>query len=116
VSEVAELVHQMLEHVFNERDAERRADAIATVFAEDVMFVDPEGVVRGHDALARRVQSILSEAPGFEFRLTAPIQEVADVGLDRWEFGPVDGEPVVRGTDVAIVDGGRIARLYTLIE
>lgn len=116
MSEVAELVYQMLEHVFNERDAERRADAVASVFAEDVMFVDPEGVVRGHDALARRVESILADAPGFVFRLAAPIQEVAEVGLDRWGFGPVDGDPVVRGTDVAIVDGGRIARLYTLIE
>lgn len=40
---VAELMHQNLFDIFNERDPERRARAIALTYADDVVFHDPEG-------------------------------------------------------------------------
>lgn len=116
MSVVAELVHRMVTDVFNERNAHRRAEAIAAVFADNVVFVDPEGTVTGLAALAEKVHALLEGAPGFVFRLAGPIQEVADLGLDRWQFGPPGADPVVRGTDVAIVADGRIVRLYTMID
>jgi hypothetical protein len=37
--------------VFNERDPERRAKAIADNYTEDVIWTDPEGTTRGHEAM-----------------------------------------------------------------
>jgi hypothetical protein len=112
----ADLVTRMVNDVFSEHDADRRAAAIDDVFAVDVVFSDADGTVHGRDAVAEKVEALLAGAPGFVFSLRAPAQEVTDLGIDRWQFGPVDGEPVVRGTDVALVVEGRIARLYTVID
>ena len=112
----ADVVERMVSNVFNERDARLREAAIEDVFAADVVFSDPEGTVTGRDAVAEKVDALLAGAPGFVFRLVEPVQDVADLGLDRWAFGPSDGEPVVRGTDVALVVDGKIARLYTVVD
>jgi hypothetical protein len=109
-------MQRMVTDVFNERDADRRIEAIAAVFADNVVFVDPEGTVTGLVAVAEKVRVLLEGAPGFVFRLAGPIQEVADLGLDRWQFGPPGADPVVLGTDVAIIADGRIVRLYTMID
>jgi hypothetical protein len=106
----------MINDIFNERDPQRRRAAIQDVFAADVVFTDPEEVVTGWDALADKVDALLAGAPDFVFRLAAPVQDIADLGMDRWELGPPGGEPVVRGTDVALIVDGKIARLYTLID
>jgi SnoaL-like domain len=116
VGAVSDVVARMVTDIFNERDAERRARAIEAVFAADVVFSDPEGTVSGRDAVAEKVDALLAGAPGFVFQLAGPVQEVADLGLDRWQFGPADGDPVVRGNDVAIVHEGRIVRLYTVVD
>jgi hypothetical protein len=38
------------------------------------------------------------------------------LGLLDWGFGPDGGEDVVRGTDRAVVEDGKIRRLWTLVE
>jgi hypothetical protein len=46
VASVAELMHQNLFDVFNERDPERRLQAVALTYSESVIiFYDPEGSV-----------------------------------------------------------------------
>jgi hypothetical protein len=112
---VSELVLRMINEVFNQRDAKRRTDVIEDIFAEDAVFSDPEGTVFGRNAVAAKIDTLLTSAPAFEFSLVEPIREVADLGIDRWQFGP-DGAAVVRGTDVSLVRHGRIERLYTIVD
>ena len=38
-----------------------------------------------------------------------------DLGYLAWNLGPDGHPPVVRGIDIALVENGRIARLYTLL-
>jgi hypothetical protein len=38
-----------------------------------------------------------------------------DLGYLAWSFGPEGVPPVVSGVDIALVRGGLIARLYTLL-
>jgi hypothetical protein len=116
MSEVTDVVLRMLNDVFNERDATRRQAAIDEVFAPDVVFTDPEATVSGREAVAAKIEGLLADAPGLVFRLAAPVQEVADLGLDHWQLGPADGAPVVSGVDVAFVREGKIVRLYTMID
>ena len=61
---VAELVHRNLMDVFNERDPERRARAIAATYDEDVVWYDPEGPATGRAALQAKAQALLDGAPG----------------------------------------------------
>jgi hypothetical protein len=113
---VEELMQRNLLGVFNERDAARRAQAIAAVYAEDVLFQDPEGLVRGRDQIDAKVSALLDGAPDFAFRPTSFVRVSGDLGVISWGFGPAGGAPVVTGTDIGLVEDGRIVRLHTLLD
>ena len=109
------LMRANLLEVFGERDPERRRSAIAGVYAEDVVFADTEGEVRGHAAIHAKVQEILDGAPGFVFRPDGPFAQAQDLGYLAWAFGPEGAEPVVRGADMGLIRDGRLAKVYTVL-
>jgi hypothetical protein len=112
---VQQLMTRSLLDVFNERDPERRAAAISAVYSPDVTFYEPDEVIEGPAALDRKVQQLLDGAPGWVFRPAGEVSTNHNLGRLTWHFGP-DGEPpVVTGTDVAIIDNGRIHSLYVFI-
>lgn len=110
-----DLMTANLLRVFNERDGDLRRAAIAATYAEDVVFADPEGAVRGHAALDAKAQALLDGAPGLVFSADGPVRQAQDLGHLAWHFGPVGGAPVASGIDVALVRDGRIVRLWTLL-
>ncbi|HEY2225855.1 nuclear transport factor 2 family protein [Actinomycetospora sp.] len=112
---IPDLMHANLIEVFGERDRDRRRAAIARTYSEEVVMHDPEGVVTGHTALDVKVQTLLDGAPGFVFRAVAPLRECDDLGMLAWEFGPEGEPPVVTGIDIALVSGGRITSLHTIL-
>jgi hypothetical protein len=99
--------------VFNERDAGRRRAAIRT-YAPDVAF-DPEETVTGHEALDATQAISTPSKSGFVFTPAGEIQVVSDLGYLAWNLGPEGQPPVARGVDIALVENGVIARLYTLV-
>jgi hypothetical protein len=115
MADLADLMRTNLLEVFNERDGDRRRAAIARTYSPDVRFADPEETVTGHDALDAKAQRLLDEAPGFVFSPAGPLLTNHDLGHLAWAFGPEGGPPVVRGIDVALVEDGLIARVYTML-
>jgi hypothetical protein len=116
VPTAAELLDRMLQGVFNEPDAERRAAVIAEVFSEGVVFTDAEQTVTGRAALGDTVTGLLGQGPGLVFTPAGPYRGVGDLGMRSWRLGPPGGEPLLGGLDVAHVAGGRIARLWTVLD
>lgn len=114
---VAELMHQNLFDVFNERDPERRAAALAVTYAQDVVFHDPDGSVTGRAAVDAKAQALLDRAPGFVFATRGPVYTSAGtLGALAWRFGPADGDPVATGMDIALVENGLIQTLHTVLD
>jgi len=101
--------------VFNERDGARRRAAIARTYAPDVRFSDPDEVVQGHESLDAKAGKILAEAPGFVFSADGSVRVNHDLGHLAWTFGPEGQPPVVRGIDIALIAGGLITSIYTLL-
>ena len=112
---VEDLMHANLMQVFGERDPHRRRAAIARTYAPGVVFAEAEGTIAGHSALDERVQHLLESAPGFVFSPAGPVRVVQDMGYLAWNFGPQGQEPVVRCADVALVAGGRITSVHTML-
>lgn len=112
---VAELMRANLLDVFNERDAGRRRAAIARTYVPGVTFSDPEEVVTGHGELDAKAAALLAEAPEFVFAPAGPVLVNQDLGYLAWDFGPAGQSPAVRGLDIALVEDGLIAKLYTLL-
>jgi hypothetical protein len=116
MAEIAELMQANLLQVFGERDGERRRAAIARIHQPDVVFHESDAQAVGHEALHARVQAILDGAPPeFVFSPAGPVRVSDDLGHLPWNFGPEGAPPAVRGVDIALVRGGLIAHLYTLL-
>jgi hypothetical protein len=117
LADAARLLDQMVADVFNEHDADRRAAAIEELFAEDVVFTDPDRTVRGRDDLAAVVTGLLAQgAPDFTFTHVGPFRGVGDLGMRAWSLGPTGGDAVAGGLDVVLAVDGRIARLWTMLD
>jgi len=115
VPTIRELLSANLYDVFGNRDAASRRAAIERVFAEDVVFADPEGEVRGWDGLEQKAAGILDGTPAsFALAEDGPAYLGPDSGALAWTFGP-EGEPVARGIDLIEVRDGRIHTLRTLL-
>jgi hypothetical protein len=112
---IEELMHANLIEVFGERDPALRRAAIERTYTEDVVFLDPDEVVEGHDALDVKAGRLLEGAPGFVFSPAGPIYVNHDMGYLAWNLGPEGQDPVVRGLDACFVRDGLIAKVYTLL-
>jgi SnoaL-like protein len=112
---IRELLLENLFAVFNVRDPERRKEAIARNYTEDVVWSDPDRTTHGREEMNEQAQTLLDRMPGFVFRAAGPVHVSRDLGLLAFNVGPPEQPPAVSGIDVAVVRDGQIARLYTLL-
>lgn len=106
-----------LEHVFNERDERRRAEALAELFVEEPVMYEPANVVRGREAISAVAGNLLEQfGPTFRFVPAGKAVGHHGLGALRWEAGPEGGPVAVTGADVAEFQDGRIARLWVLLN
>jgi len=113
--QIERLMLANLLEVFNERNAERRREAIDRTYSEDVVFSDPEELVVGRDAMDGKVQKLLDGAPDFVFSPASAVLQNHDMGYLTWNFGPEGQDPVVSGIDICFVHDGQIVKAYTLL-
>ena len=111
------LLRANLKSVFNERDADRRAAALNELFVAEPLMYEPTNVVQGRAAISAVAGNLLDQfGPTFRFISIGRAVGHHSLGSLRWEAGPEGGSVVVTGTDVAEVVGGRIARLWVLLN
>ncbi|TPG59675.1 nuclear transport factor 2 family protein [Roseomonas nepalensis] len=111
------LLRANLLRVFNERDAARRAVALAELYVSDPVMFEPDGVVEGQAGIAEVAGRLLDGfGPGFAFVPEGAAVGHHGLGVLRWRAGPEGGETLVTGADAAEIVGGRIARLWVLLD
>jgi hypothetical protein len=115
-SSVANLMRRNLLDVFNQRDPALRASAIAEIYADDVVWHEPDRIIRGRKALASRAVELQAETPGWVFRPAGPASVNDDIGHLAFQFGPAGQPPASIGMDIARCRNGVIVELYTLIS
>jgi len=115
-SRVRELLFANLLRVFNERDPSKRSTAIQEIYAEDVIWYESDVIVQGHAVLNTRASEIQAQSPGFNFSTDGGTSVCQNVGVLRFCFGPEDKPDLVRGTDIMIVEGGKVKALWTCLD
>ena len=106
-----------LARVFGERDASRRMNAIADLYAEDATLYEPDALATGHAAISQAVDVLLSGLPpNFVFTAVGPAVGHHGMGRLRWQSGPPSGPVAVTGTDVARFEHGRIQTLHVFLD
>jgi SnoaL-like domain len=111
----SELMRVNLLEVFNEPDPARRATVIAENYADDVVWHEPDRIIRGRNHLERRAEELRAENPDWVFRPAGPASELDDVGHLGFHYGPADQSPMVTGMDIARTRDGVIIELYTMV-
>lgn len=111
------LMQANLARVFGERDASRRMNAIAELYAGDATLYEPDAAATGHAAINGAVEELLSSLPpDFVFSAIGPAAGHHGLGRLRWQSGPPNGPVAVTGTDVARIEGGRIQTLHVFLD
>jgi SnoaL-like domain len=96
----------------NETDDDRRATIVAEAWAPDGRWVDPPFEGEGHEAINTMVSAIYVQYPEHRFRRASAIDAHHDSLRIGWELVSPDGDVVLQGTDVGVVDGdGRLERV-----
>ena len=115
--EYERMLQENLARVFSERDTGRRNAAIRELYADDAILYEPQAVVQGHAAISRTVENLLSTLPpDFVFAATGPALGHHGAGRLLWQGGPAGGPAAVSGTDVILVEDGKIASLFVFID
>jgi hypothetical protein len=113
---IRELMLMNLFAVFNERDPERRLNAIEANYTEDVIWTAPEKTFHGREELNNRAEELLDNLPDFVFTAAGPVHVLRDLGHLPFIHGVPEQPPAITGYDVALVRDGQIAVLYTLVN
>jgi hypothetical protein len=102
--------------VFDQRDPKLRAEAIATTYADDVQWIDDEGVAAGHEELNVKAAELQERLQGLHFVKAGPVRKTRGLGFLAWEVRTADDITVASGFDVAEISGERIARMWTVLN
>ena len=112
---VDNLLRKNLE-AFGERDAEKRYTAISTIWESHGVFIDPDGLHIGPEAIDNAVEHLLLKFPDFVFSEVGLPDSHNGIGRLAWAFGPAGKKPAVTGLDVIVSKAGKIEALYTFVD
>lgn len=110
------VIDQYIE-MWNERDAIRRREMLADIWAEDGEYVDPLSEASGLAAIDATIAGAQGQFPGFVFTLAGPVDTHHNIARFTWELGPSGGEPLVIGSDTAVLtEDGRLRQVYGFLD
>jgi hypothetical protein len=112
---VDDLLRKNLE-AFGERDPHNRRMAISTIWDSDGVFVDPDGLHIGPEAIDKAIEQLLLKFPDFVFCEASVPDSHHGIGRLAWGFGPAGENPAVAGLDVIVSKAGKIEALYTFLD
>ena len=102
---------------WNETDPGRRRALVSALWTEDASYLDPVMGGDGHGGIEALVAGVQARFPGFRFSLSGRVDGFGDRLRFSWDLGPEGGEPVVQGTDFAVLAGdGRLRAVTGFID
>jgi hypothetical protein len=102
--------------VWNETDKSRRSAMLAGTWTKDASYVDPLMRGNGQEEISGLVGAVHAKFPGYAFSLIGPTDGYAEHVRFSWALGPPGCEAVIKGTDVVMLSGNRIATVVGFLE
>ena len=98
--------------MWNEDDADARAELIRQAWAADGTYRDPLLAADGYAALSEMVETVHQHYPGQRFARLTAIDEHNGFARFGWHLAADDGAVTVGGIDIAeLADDGRLRRI-----
>jgi hypothetical protein len=102
--------------LWNETDPDRRRTLLEQSWSPKVDYVDPLAAVDGHAGLDALVAGVQQRFPGFRFRLVGAPNGYADKVRFTWELGPDGAEAPIQGSDVVLLEDGRMRQVIGFLD
>ena len=116
---IEKLLESSLLVIWNDRDAQRRLDAMKEVYAPDIVFYESnEGAaIEGFQAINDLVTALQSKWPlEFKFVMRGPLNVNHQVQHISWTLGVPGQTPAASGMDIAIIEAGKIKSLHLFLD
>ena len=102
--------------IWNEMDATRRSALIAESWDEAATYIDPLMRGEGHVQISALVDAVHARFPGFRFELLGAADGYGNNLRFSWGLGPAGGDHLIKGTDFAVLEGGRLKAVHGFID
>ena len=115
----AKLLEDSLLIIWNDRDADKRLEAMKAIYHPDIHFFESnEGEpIVGHQAINELISTLQAQWPlEFQFELNKPSQVNHTTQVASWNLGPKGAPPIASGMDVAITENDKIQSLYLFLD
>ena len=101
---------------WNEADAARRTDLLDAAFTQDVSYRDPIMQGDGHSGMTQLIEGVQQRFPGFRFSLRGTPDGFGDYIRFSWNLGPEGLDPVIEGTDIGVIENGRLKSITGFLD
>ena len=115
----AQLLDNSLLVIWNDRNADRRLEAMKNTYAPDVHFYEfnTEEAIIGYKAINELISKLQKEwPPETKFELNKPSQVNHSVQIASWNLRPQGIQPVATGVDVAVIENDLIKSFYLFFD
>jgi SnoaL-like protein len=102
--------------IWNEVEAGARRALIGETWSEDASYTDPLADVSGHAGIDGLVAAVQAQFPGLVFRQLGDVDAHHEFMRFSWEAGPEGAAAIIAGTDVALINDGRLRRVVGFLD
>ena len=101
---------------WNEAEPAAREALLARTFTPDIAYRDPIMQGDGHAGIAALIEGVHKQFPGFRFSLRGEPDGFGNIIRFSWNLGPAGSEAVVEGTDIGVVEDGRLKTVTGFLD
>jgi SnoaL-like domain len=102
--------------VWNEKDPGRRRQLLAETWVEDALYVDPLAHCAGFTQIDAMIAAVQAKFPTFRFSLCGGADGHGDHVRFSWVLGPEVGAGPIKGTDVIVLEAGRMKSVIGFLD
>ena len=115
----AQLLENSLLVIWNDRNADRRLEAMKKTYAPDVHFYEfntGEAII-GYKAINELISKLQKDwPPESRFELNKPSQVNHSIQIASWNLGSAGTQPIATGMDVAVIENNLIKSFYLFLD
>jgi hypothetical protein len=101
---------------WNETDAAARGALLDAAFTGDISYADPIMQGDGHEGVGALIAGVHQKFAGFRFSLKGTPDGFANYIRFSWALGPEGTDSVIEGTDVGIVEDGKLKMVRGFLD
>ena len=105
--------------IWNNRNAAERLDTMQKIYAPGITFFESNSSdpFIGFESINALIEKLQQDWPAdFEFTLLEPVKINHNIQHISWQLGVPGQQPVAKGSDIAIIEDGKINALYLLLD